>query len=76
MDFVNDVDLETTSAGPNRSVGTQLANLIDSSITGTIDFQHVHVFARRHRLANITRIARSRRWPGFTIQALGKNSRR
>ena len=44
MDFINDVNLVPGTTGTNGSIGSQLADLVDSAITRTVDLQHINVF--------------------------------
>ena len=47
VDFVDDVDLEPRTAGPDVDVLAQLADLVDAAVAGPVDLQHVDVVAGR-----------------------------
>ena len=74
VNFVDNVNLESAAAWANGSVGPQLTNLVDTAVTGTVNFQHVNVFTDGYRFANLAFVARFGGRPRFAIQALGENS--
>ena len=45
VNFIDDVDLESRTAGPHGHIGAQLPNLFNPTVTGTVDLDHIHVFA-------------------------------
>jgi hypothetical protein len=73
MDFINDVNLETTAAGHIFDVVSKLADLINASIGGAIDFKHVQPDAFCNLLARLTGVAW--RWGRtlLTVHGFGHN---
>jgi len=74
--FVDDVDLGSRSAGPDVDVRTQLADLVDPTVAGSVDFQNVDIVASGDALALIALPAGSRSWSINAIQALGEYASR
>ena len=54
MHFIDDVNLVTRSARAHIGIGPKLPDFINPAIAGTINFQHVHIFAGSHARTNIT----------------------
>ena len=76
MYFVNNIDFETRPTWSHIYVLPQITNIFDAPITGAIDLDHIHIFARRNALTNITAITWFRRWAFTTVKRLGQDSRR
>jgi len=65
VDFVDDVDFELGSHGPDADGGTQLANVVDTAIGRAIDFHDVDVISGGDTLADIALVA------GNTVDGVG-----
>jgi hypothetical protein len=74
VDFVDNVNLVTAAARSNRRIGSELANLIDSAVTGSVDFEYVHVFTDGNGIANIAFVTGRRCGAFVTVEAFRKNS--
>ena len=76
VDFVDHVDLVLRSTGANRDIRTQLANLLNSSVAGTVDFQHIHVIPGRYGAARVALITGCGRGSLDAVQRFGEDSGR
>ena len=72
VDFVDDVDLVSTTTGANPNIGSQRSNFIDPTIAGTVDFDHVNIFARIDRLGDVGGIVGVAVGPPGSFSALAK----
>jgi hypothetical protein len=52
----------------------QQANLIDAVVARSVDFENVHVLARRNRLTGVARIARLGAGTTFAIEGFAQNT--
>src|SRR5262249_30559693 len=52
----------------------KFANLVDSSIARSIDFEHIHVFTGSNTLTDFTGIAGSRRWALNAVERFGQDA--
>ena len=77
MSFIKDVNLVAIACGTVSRRIAQLADLVDPTVCGCIDFDHVHRTSCANLLAGITNSARLRR--GFiaraAVQCHGENPR-
>ncbi len=71
--FVDDIDFVPCTAGAHVGVGPQLANFVNASIAGTVNFQHIDVFARVNRSTNITVIIGLSRRAVGSVEGFGEN---
>src|SRR5690349_2619948 len=75
MNFVDDVNLEPSPAGPHASVLPQLADFVDAAIAGAVDFQDIDVFAPADAHADVALVARMGRGAVHAVERLGENPR-
>ena len=76
MNFVDDVQLVLSPHRLDVDIRTKLPNVVDAAVRRAVDFQNVHIVARRDSFADfalVTRVPVDRIW---TVQRLGQNPRR
>ena len=76
VDFVDDVDFESTSTRSHADVGAKRANFVDTAIASSVDLNHINVFAGIDGLGDIGGVIGSHRRTVGIIERLGKNPRR
>ena len=74
VDFVDDIDLEASSAWPNVDVGTKMPDLLNPAVACPVDFHHIDVFTRCNAQTDVTLITGFRSGTFDTVQRLPKNS--
>jgi hypothetical protein len=73
VDFVDDVDLEPAVGGADGHVLPQLPDLVDATVAGGVDLDHVDVVAGRDRPAGVAGVAGLRCRPGGALERLGED---
>src|SRR5688572_21245346 len=74
MNFVDDVDFETTLCRLVANVLDNLANFINATIRGAVNLKHVDGISLRNLIALAALVARGCRRSFVTVQCLGKNA--
>ena len=75
VDFVDDVDFESSASGADGDVLPQGADLVDAAVAGGVDLDDIDVLPRGDRAAAVALIARLRRGPGRAFEGLGEDPR-
>ncbi len=76
VDFVDDVDLVAAGVGRKEHLVLDLAHVLDRSVGGAVDLDHIEGRARGDGLAGIANSAGFGRRSLFAVQRLGEDARR
>ena len=75
VDFVNDVDFESSAGGADGDVLPQGADLVDAAVAGGVDLHDIDILPCGDRATVVAVIARLRRGPGRAFEGLGEDPR-
>ena len=76
VNFVNDVNLVTSTTGADAHVRSQGTDFVNPAIAGPVDLDHVNVFTGINRLSDVIFVIKFSTRTARVIQRLGKDPRR